>query len=122
VKNSRFSLVVLSVVLASPLARSQQPDPQQTQPMPDLSRSQRQPVGRIEAAKHQLQLDPPIGPQTQKFDQTKLHQEADELSKLAQSLPLDIDQLAQGKLPKDLDDKLKRIEKLSKRLRNALTQ
>jgi hypothetical protein len=88
---------------------------------PDQSRGQAQPVGRIELAKHPLQLDPPVGPQAQKLDPVKLRQEADELSSLAQSVPSDIVQVSQGKLPKDMAEKLKRIEKLSKHLRGELT-
>ena len=80
-----------------------------------------QPAGRIEAAKHQLQLDPPLGPNAQKLDPAKLRQERDEFTRLAQSVSGDLDQVARGKLPKDMADKLKRIEKLSKRLRSELT-
>jgi hypothetical protein len=76
--------------------------------------------GRIEVAQHQLQLDPPTGPQPRKIDSAKVRQEADEISDLAQSLPADIAQTLQGKLPKDMADKLKRIEKLSKHLRTEL--
>jgi hypothetical protein len=42
---------------------------------------------------------------------------ADELVALAQSIPPDIEKVAKGALPKDLDGRLKRIEKLSKQLR-----
>lgn len=78
--------------------------------------------GRIEAAKHPLVLEPPIGPQVPRIDPIKVRSEANELATLAQSVPADIEQLAQGKLPKDFSDKLKRIEKLSKHLRSELTQ
>jgi hypothetical protein len=117
VKSLTFSLFALSLILTSTLARSQD-DSQQTL---DRSRTQIQPVGRLEVAKHQLHLDPPIGPQAQKLDPMRLRQEADELSNLAQSVPSDITQITQGKLPKDMADKLKRIEKLSKHLRGELT-
>ncbi|MFY9791374.1 MAG: hypothetical protein WAJ99_09320 [Candidatus Sulfotelmatobacter sp.] len=76
--------------------------------------------GKAEVAQHQLQLDPPTGPQERKLDSTKLRQEADEMSNLAQSIPADIAQTLQGKLPKDMANKLKRIEKLSKHLRTEL--
>jgi hypothetical protein len=74
----------------------------------------------MEIAQHPLQLDPPVGPQPQKLDPVKLRQQADEISSLAQSLPADIAQITQGKLPKGMEDKLKRIEKLSKHLRSEL--
>jgi len=54
-------------------------------------------------------------------DLSELKREAEELAKLSQSLPPDIDALSKGLLAKDLNDKLKRIEKLSKRLRGQLT-
>jgi hypothetical protein len=77
--------------------------------------------GKLEIAKHPLVLEPPIGPQAQRLDPSKLRQEAAELSQLAQSVPSDIDQVSQGKLPKDLSGKLKRVEKLSKQLRAELS-
>jgi hypothetical protein len=76
--------------------------------------------GKLEIAKHPLVLEPPVGPQTKKLDPVKLHEEAEELVKLAQSVPEDIGQIAQGKISKDFIEKLKRIEKLSKRLRGEL--
>jgi hypothetical protein len=87
------------------------------------SRSQKSPPetpGKMEVAQHQLQLDPPTGPQERKIDTARIRQEGDEISNLAQSLPADIAQTLQGKLPKDMADKLRRIEKLSKHLRTEL--
>jgi hypothetical protein len=96
-------------------------EPQQDAPLPgERSRELIQPVGRVEAAKHQLQLDPPPPLQAQKLSFAAVRTEADELSKLAQSLPQDIEQIARGKMPKDTAEKLKRIEKLSKQLRGQL--
>jgi hypothetical protein len=79
-----------------------------------------EPVGKLEMAKHPLELEPPAGPQPQKIDAEKIRSEVDELAKLADSMPSDIAQILQGKLPKDTADKLKRIEKLSKHLRGEL--
>lgn len=76
---------------------------------------------RAEVAAHAQVLEPPIIPQARKVDPVKIHAEAEELAKLAATVPNDIDQVAQGKLPKDLGEKLKRIEKLSKNLRSDLT-
>jgi type II secretory pathway component HofQ len=76
--------------------------------------------GQIEIAKHPLVLEPPQRPQARKVDLAKLHQEARDLAQLAQSIPPDVDQAAQGKLPKDLAEKLKQIEKISKHLRGEL--
>ena len=80
------------------------------------------PPARQEVAKHPLVLEPPQEPQPRKVDLAKLHQESLDLAQLAQSIPSDIDHVAQGKLAKDLPDKLKQIEKLSKRLRSELQQ
>ena len=52
----------------------------------------------------------------QKPDPAQLKRDADELAKLAITVPADVEQAGKGVLPKDLKDKLKRIEKLSKRL------
>lgn len=54
------------------------------------------------------------------IDPGQLKREAEELSMLAQSVPADVDKLAQGLHAKDLDEKLRRIEKLSKQLRKNL--
>jgi len=56
-----------------------------------------------------------------KVDLVKLSAQADELSRLAQSIPPDVEQVSRGMLPKDTAEKLKRIEKLSKQLRSGLT-
>jgi hypothetical protein len=45
-----------------------------------------------------------------------------ELSELSAGLAPDLDQLKQGVVQKDLADKLKRLEKLCKRLREGLTK
>ena len=50
----------------------------------------------------------------------QLQNEARELSELAQSVPVDVQHVNQGMFPKDTIEKLKRIEKLSKRLRGEL--
>ena len=54
------------------------------------------------------------------IDLVKLQQEADDLARTAQTIPADMAGVRQGTLPKDIIEKLKRIEKLSKRLRSEL--
>ncbi len=81
------------------------------------------PPGIREADK---QTNPPIEPPA-KFKQKPtdpaiLKQEADELAQLSAGVPSDVGLLAKGQLPKDLADKLKRIEKLAKRLRSELSR
>ncbi len=64
---------------------------------------------------------PPVPVAKRTLDLEKLRRKANELATLAQSIPPDIEQVAAGVLPKDLDDKLKRVEKLSKQLRRELS-
>jgi hypothetical protein len=59
------------------------------------------------------------GPQHH-IDLLKLQQEADDLARTAQTIPGDVAGVRQGTLPKDIIEKLRRIEKLSKRLRSEL--
>jgi hypothetical protein len=54
------------------------------------------------------------------IDLVKLQQEADDLARTAQTIPTDVAGVRRGTLPKDIIEKLKRIEKLSKRLRSEL--
>ena len=51
----------------------------------------------------------------------QLKEDGDELSKLAQSVPSDLEQVSKGLLPTELEKKLKRIEKLSKKIRNEIS-
>ena len=51
-----------------------------------------------------------------------IHQDAQELSSLSSSLQSDLQQLQKGMLAKDLSLKLKKMEKLSKRLRQEMAQ
>jgi hypothetical protein len=54
-------------------------------------------------------------------DFAKVKSDADELVILSQSIHSEVDNVGKGMLPKDLIDKLKQVEKLSKRLRGDLT-
>ncbi len=53
-------------------------------------------------------------------DVTELKTQANELVTLSQALPAQMDQIGNGKLPKELMDNLRKIEKLSKHIRNEL--
>jgi hypothetical protein len=55
-----------------------------------------------------------------RIDPLALQREAKELLDLSQSVQPDIQALSRGLLSKNLADRLKRIEKLSKRLRNEI--
>jgi hypothetical protein len=60
-------------------------------------------------------------PPKRTVDTAKLKLKANELATLAQSIPGDVERVRKGLFPKELDDKLKRIEKLSKQLRRDLS-
>jgi hypothetical protein len=66
---------------------------------------------------------PPAPPTTvtRPMDFAELQKEADELARTAQTIPDDVAALRKGTLPKDLLQKLKHIEKLSKRLRSQVS-
>ena len=48
-------------------------------------------------------------------------QDADDLARIAQTIPPDVAGIQKGLLPKDMIEKLKQIEKLSKQLRKQLS-
>jgi hypothetical protein len=57
---------------------------------------------------------------TPKLDVTKLREQAEELRTLSLTIPADVNAATRGLIAKDLGEKLKRIEKLSKKLRQQL--
>jgi hypothetical protein len=63
------------------------------------------------------QTDAPSQPRRQATDPAKLKAEAAELRDLADGIPVAVDQVAKGMMPKDLGENLKKIEKLAKQLR-----
>jgi hypothetical protein len=58
---------------------------------------------------------------SRRVDLEQLQKEADDLARTAQTIPADVASVRKGMLPKDVIEKLKQIEKLSKRLRGELT-
>jgi hypothetical protein len=57
---------------------------------------------------------------SRRIDVAQLQKEADELARTAQTIPSDMASIRKGILPKDVVEKLKQIEKLSRRLRAEL--
>jgi hypothetical protein len=55
-----------------------------------------------------------------RLDRAQIRRDADELSRLAQSISHQIGDTDKGALPKDLGENLKKLQKLSKRLRDEL--
>ncbi len=81
-------------------------------------------TGQRQADKAAAQFDKDVPPpiyQQSPVDFAKLKSDADELIVLSQSIHSGIDNVQKGMLPKDLIEKLKQVEKLSKRLRSQIT-
>ena len=62
----------------------------------------------------------PEDPRLPHIDPAKMQRDADDLARTAQTIPIDVANVRRGTLPKDTIQKLKEIEKLSKRLRSEL--
>lgn len=67
-------------------------------------------------------IEPPATFKQKPVDPGLLRQEAKELAKLSAALLSQMDQVSRGKIPKDLGDELKRIEKLAKHLRSEISR
>jgi len=76
--------------------------------------------GEQQIDKGNQSVEKPMEMRNRKFDVAQVKQEADELRKLADVLPAQIDQVSNNQLPKDLADNLKRIERLAKHLRSEV--
>ena len=103
----KFTLTVLALVLFSYL--------------PSVAQSPVLPPAMRHAQELQTQNETSFSRQTPPSPES-LRAAADELARLAQSIPVDIQRANKGLLSKDLAQKLKQIEKLSKRLRSELNR
>ncbi len=105
-----FTYILLFVLLLASSGRSQ------TRPRPP---------GLQQADQAEQQADKSIPPPTTQrthLDFTKLRQDADDLARIAQTIPEDVASIQKGMFPKDMIEKLKQIEKLSKHLRTQIGQ
>jgi hypothetical protein len=85
------------------------------------AQSKPEPPARRELQRYEvMHPDEPPHVQAARVDQAQLEREAEELARLAQSVRPDVGRLRQGVLPKDVAEKLKRIERLSKQLRGQI--
>jgi hypothetical protein len=75
---------------------------------------------QAEKAENRPGVPPQYQPVPKPADPAALRREADELTKLAASIPDDVERATKGTLAADLNERLKRIEKLSKQLRREL--
>jgi hypothetical protein len=82
--------------------------------------------GAVPQADHRFPVDEPqrTSPRGKQrpLDISKVKRDASELSTLAKEIPALVAQANKGVLPKDLNERLRQIEKLSKQLRRELTQ
>ena len=107
-------LVSLLVVLIAVPAFSQQPC---------LSRRINQRIDSREQQISQIAREPsPAEVDAKAVRLQAIQRDAEELSGLSASVQSDLQQLGKGLLAKDLDARLKKMEKLSKRLRQELEQ
>jgi hypothetical protein len=104
----RLSSIFVLVLFAAPSALAQKPVP------PGIRQAD------TTEAQTQSNIPPPASPRAH-VDMVQLRQEADELARIAQTIPPDIAAVQNGILPKDVIEKLKRVEKLSKNLRSAIS-
>lgn len=99
-----FFCVVLGISLLAVPLRSQNVNPNY-------------PVQKIQAQKH-----PSADDMRSRMSNLQLQKDAKELAELCASVPSDMDGVKQGLLSKDVLEKLKRVERLSKRVREQLTR
>jgi hypothetical protein len=103
------AILILAVVSSSPfLIQASKPIP------PGIREADKLPGPADIAPMNQSQSDRP--------QPGVMREQARELALLAQTIPDDVSRVNTGVLPKDLSEKLKRIEKLSKTLRGELTR
>ena len=80
------------------------------------------PLGPREADKqtNNAPMEAPLPPKPKQLNVKQLREEAAELSQLSAGVPAGIEYVTKGQIPKDLNDQLKRIEKLAKHLRGEI--
>jgi hypothetical protein len=66
-------------------------------------------------------IEAPSKAGTKQMNVEQVNSETQELRKLADALPAQIEQVTNGQLPKDLTENLKRIERLAKHLRSEVS-
>jgi hypothetical protein len=66
-------------------------------------------------------LEPPMEMRIRKLNVEQAKEEADELRRLANGVPAQIEMVTKNQYPKDLTENLKRIERLAKHLHSEVT-
>jgi hypothetical protein len=88
--------------------------------MPQAGRSKPPGIATADATAN-APMEAPSKAGTKKINLEQVNSETQELRKLADGLPAQIEQVTNGQLPKDLTENLKRIERLAKHLRSEVT-
>ncbi len=99
----RISACIVLALCGLSAGQNSQTQPPSSSQIPAQQTMQSAPVAAVDAARQQ-----------------RLQRIAAELAALTRSIPADIDTANKGLLPKDMIEKLNRIEKLSKQLRKEL--
>jgi len=113
VNKSAFLTIGLLLTLLSAAAfqvPGQQSYPKGMSPPPS-------PMNPDNASANQTADEPKL---SRKIDLVQLQREADDLAREALTIPSDVASVRRGEVPKDVIQKLKQIEKLSKHLRSEL--
>jgi hypothetical protein len=108
VKNVIFFALLATLTLCSQPARAQA----STRGMPQPPPSQQTPLV--------APAEPATTSAASRIDLIEVQRDAAELARTAQSIPTDVESIKKGMLPKDVLQKLKQIERLSRRLRSEL--
>jgi hypothetical protein len=88
--------------------------------MPQVGRGRPPGIAGADAAAN-TPIEAPAKPGTKQINLEQVNSETQELRKLADALPAQIEQVTTGQLPKDLAENLKRIERLAKHLRSEVS-
>ena len=93
-----------------------------TAPPFDLTQGRPIPPGVREADKqvNNAPNEAPLPPKPKQFNVKQVQDEAAELAHLSAGIPEQIDYVSKGEMPKDLNDQLKRIEKLARHIRSEI--
>jgi hypothetical protein len=86
----------------------------------NLPKPQRRPGLREAEKRMNAPMDPPVIFPRRAANPAQLMDEAEELAELSAGIPARIERVNRGQLPKELNEELRRIEKLAKRLRTEM--
>jgi hypothetical protein len=86
----------------------------------NLAKPQSRPGLREAEKRMNAPVDPSVTFPRRAANPTRLMAEAEELAELSAGIPARIERVNRGQLPKELNEELRQIEKLAKRLRSEM--